>query len=280
MHASGRWMRSGAASRIKGRGQGGGSPFPSGVPGRYRGGKLPVLIAVSLIIHVLVLLAADIYPRLFPPQKKEYKVYTITMADLPKGPAGGGGESQDVTEPPKKPEKAPPEPDKEAVKVADKTKQKPEPAPVKKKDKPAKPDADKTAPTAKTPTVSQDAPIGPGQGPVGGGTKEGNLGPVTLEDGIPFPFPYYIEAIEKKIRRNWKPPEMGGRRKPKVVVFFRIDRSGRITEFDVMESSGVGLVDRSAVGAVKDSSPLDRLPDKFEGKTLAVRYTFIVGDRK
>lgn len=273
-------MDSSASGRIRGSGQGGASRTR---PVRtYRTSSLPGLVVVSVAMHALFIAAVMFMPGLFPEEKKAIKMFSIEMASLPPGPEGGGGEAEEVEDTPLKPELNPPEPDEDAVKLAEKTAKKPEPAPVKQPDKP-KPQVapDKAAPVSRVPAVSAAAPKGPGQGPVGGG-REGDkpAGPITLEGGADFPFAFYISAIEKKIGKNWRPPDLTTRAKPKVLVFFRIDRKGRLSDIRVEESSGIAFVDRSALSAVTVSSPLPPLPDEFEGRSLGVHYTFVVGGLK
>jgi len=275
-------MGSSATRRVRGRGQGGGSEPRIRPKAPAREYNLPALVAVSIVIHTIFIAAFVYLPGLLPHREKDVKMYSITMTTLPPGPAGGGGESTEVEKAPPEPEEKPPEPDKEAVKLAGKTTKKPEPAPVRTTEKPKPEKAPETsAPVARTPTVSTPLPAGPGQGPVGGGkTGETQEGPIPFPGGIPFPFPEYITVIEKKVRRNWHPPELTMRKRPKVVVSFRIDRRGRVSEINVEKSSGISLVDRSAMSAVKDASPIEGFPKEFEGNSLKVLYNFIVAERK
>lgn len=274
-------MDSSAGRRIRGRGQGGAGTGRTRPVRTYRTSSLPGLVVVSITIHALFIAAVMFIPGLFPEEKKDIKMFSIEMTSLPPGPEGGGGEAEEVEETPLKPELNPPEPDEEAVKLAEKTAKKPEPAPVRQPDKPKPQTPDRTAPVSRTPSVSAAAPRGPGQGPVGGG-REGDkpTGPITLEGGADFPFAFYISAIEKKIGKNWRPPDLSTRAKPKVLVYFRIDKNGRLSDIRVEESSGIAFVDRSALSAVTVSSPLPPLPDEFEGRSLGVHYTFVVGGLK
>jgi outer membrane biosynthesis protein TonB len=42
----------------------------------------------------------------------------------------------------------------------------------------------------------------------------------------------------------------------------------------MLQSSGVPSVDRSALRAIRDSSPLDRLPSDYRGGKVAVEFWF------
>ena len=63
------------------------------------------------------------------------------------------------------------------------------------------------------------------------------------------------------------------------MVYFRIDRLGRVSDVRLEESSGVPFFDQSAVRAVSVASPLPPLPDAFTGATLGVHFGFQFNDR-
>ncbi len=214
-----------------------------------------------MAIHAVVLFALGYFPG-GRERRRAVEMFSVTLTELP-GPMGGGGESREVVKPPEKQEKKPP-PEKETVKVAKKPEEK-KPVPEAKK-KPEEPLP------AKVPEMSK----GPGQGPVGGGGKKGmTRGPITLEGGVEFPFGFYLDALQKKVERNWDPPNIRTKDAPKVVVFFLVDRSGNISGVNVETSSGMDLFDQKAVVAVKRSMPLPPLPAGFKGDSLGVHYIFI-----
>lgn len=98
---------------------------------------------------------------------------------------------------------------------------------------------------------------------------EGPALPVTLE-GRPFEFPWYLEALVLKVQRNWKPQEGA----LKATIYFRIDRSGKIHEIDVAETSGSFVFDLAARGAVEASDPMPPLPAEYSGDYLGVYFDF------
>jgi TonB family protein len=247
-------MNSGAEGRIRGSRR-----SPSG-PDRGKGPSLTLLAVVSVSMHVLLLAALGYLPGFFERKPEKVVLYSITMTSLP-GPAGGGGESPELREPDKNPVKEPP---KEEVKLN---------RPVDKKAR--RPEKKEPEPAPRKP----QAPVGPGQGPVGGGGKAGEeTSPISVEGGLPFPFPDYIKHLVGKVSRAWTPPYGLASKKHKVVLFFRINRSGRISDITVKDSSGIGLLDRSAMSAVNDINKKaywEPLPKEFQGDSLGVNYTFI-----
>ncbi|MBI5696186.1 MAG: TonB family protein [Nitrospirae bacterium] len=254
-------MDSRVSRRIKGRGAGDGSRGPG--PKALSAGRDPGMspsILFSALLHALVIALVVYFPTTERKVKK-VELIAVTLASKP-GPMGGGGKSPEVVEPPKKEVKETP-PDEDTVKVPDK----------RLTDKPSK------TPPRKEPEPSREipkAPVGPGQGPVGGGPRDAVQGPVAIDGGTGnFKFTWYIAALQKKVEANWSPPALWANARPKTVVFFRIDRAGRITDVEVEASSGVDLYDQKALLAIKKASPLPPLPEGYEADRLGVHYTFM-----
>lgn len=93
--------------------------------------------------------------------------------------------------------------------------------------------------------------------------------PIATE-GEPFEFPWYLERLVQKVGRNWKPAA----RELKATVYFRIARTGRLTEVTVFEKSGNFLFDQAAVRAVRASDPMPPLPQEYTGDYLGVYFDF------
>jgi TonB family protein len=81
----------------------------------------------------------------------------------------------------------------------------------------------------------------------------------------------YMAKMKKDIQAKWKPPK--GIEQRKVGVTFSINRDGSIVGGTVVESSGVESIDKSALDALHDASPLDPLP-KGASKSVDIRYQF------
>jgi protein TonB len=89
-------------------------------------------------------------------------------------------------------------------------------------------------------------------------------------------FPWYVEAVRRRVSSNWIQSTVDPtvRWAPRAVVSFQILRDGNITSIQVLRSSGNASVDRSAVRAIQGSSPLERLPNEYNGSFVLVEFWF------
>ena len=81
----------------------------------------------------------------------------------------------------------------------------------------------------------------------------------------------YMAKMKKDIQAKWKPPK--GIEQRRVGVTFSINRDGSIDNGTVVESSGDDAIDKSALDALHDASPIDPLP-KGAPKSVDIRYRF------
>ncbi len=159
-------------------------------------------------------------------------------------------------------------PKKAALPTKAKPKVKPESKP-KIKEKAASPSSAKTRAKAESKPEAESAAPGSGEGGQGG---------VRL-DGASFPYPYYLSNIQIKILSNFKPVIRAREAKGlKAVVFFVINRSGRITDVKLEKKSGHFLFDQEAQRAVLRSNPLPALPPAFGSDRLGVHFEFVASD--
>jgi periplasmic protein TonB len=87
-------------------------------------------------------------------------------------------------------------------------------------------------------------------------------------------FPWYVEAVQRKISGNWLQSTIDGSvaYAPRVEVNFTILRDGTVTNIQITKSSNNYSVDSSAVRAIRDSSPFAQLPAGFS--TTSVDFYF------
>lgn len=107
----------------------------------------------------------------------------------------------------------------------------------------------------------------------GSGFGEGS-GPGTGDTN--FPYPSWLQIAKARIQGNWRPliPPVGETKTYIARVFFRIDRGGRLLEFNIVESSGSPVYDQSIERAIRLASPFPQLPYAYPADTLAFDLTF------
>ncbi|OQA89728.1 MAG: Gram-negative bacterial tonB protein [Elusimicrobia bacterium ADurb.Bin231] len=89
-----------------------------------------------------------------------------------------------------------------------------------------------------------------------------------------FPYSGYVNMLRNKVADKWSPAANAYAGSRKVLVYFRILRDGSVREILVKETSGVSYIDRSAVRAIKNSSPFPPLPAGFVEDKLGVYFMF------
>lgn len=93
---------------------------------------------------------------------------------------------------------------------------------------------------------------------------------------VNLPFAWYLDVIQTKICDNWEEPSglIIADNALSVVVFFRIDRSGKISNLSLKTRSNREDVDASVLEAVRRSEPLPPLPDEYRGDFLDINIKF------
>jgi TonB family protein len=94
--------------------------------------------------------------------------------------------------------------------------------------------------------------------------------PVTF-DGGDFPYTVYIDRMTTKLGAAFFRPQGTS---SVVGVYFVIDRDGTIRDAKIESSSGNSTLDRAALRAVLESSPLGPLPFGYSGTYLGVHLKF------
>jgi protein TonB len=89
-------------------------------------------------------------------------------------------------------------------------------------------------------------------------------------------FPWYVQAVQRRISSNWlqSTVDPSVRWAPRIEINFEVSRDGTVGAIQVVKSSGNSSVDTSAVRAIRDSSPLDRLPPGYTGTYVNVDFWF------
>jgi len=161
--------------------------------------------------------------------------------------------------------------EEEGVKIQ---KDRPKPKPVvKQQPKPEKPEPRLAQPAEPSPAPPNPAPANARTphldfAPVG----EGVSGGVATDDPN-FEFAYYLQMVRTQIARNWTPPD-GAAANAKVVLHFRVARSGAISQLRLETGSGNGVFDQSALRAVMITQTLPPLPLGYAGADLGIHLGF------
>ncbi|HKV03515.1 MAG TPA: TonB family protein [Candidatus Acidoferrales bacterium] len=136
-----------------------------------------------------------------------------------------------------------------------------------------------------TPLPSNAIPYGGGGTPtvpttsfaLGAGATQAGLG-FTGANGSDFGsrFSWYVEAVQRRISGNWLQSAVDPSVSvaPRVIVTFTILRDGSVTNIQITQSSNNYSVDSSGTRAVRDSSPLSRLPSEYSGSNVNVEFWF------
>ena len=102
--------------------------------------------------------------------------------------------------------------------------------------------------------------------------SEQNL-PKGIETEQDFKDYEYLGTLMQKIRSNWRYPRLNAPN-IKTVVYFRINRDGRVDRVLVKNKSGFMNFDSSAYEAVVKSAPYPPLPESYSGNQLGIYLTF------
>ncbi len=114
--------------------------------------------------------------------------------------------------------------------------------------------------------------MGHGFFPGGKGSASGSM-QLDIEN---FPFMYYLNMMKNKISENWIPPfgSVKAGEAKRVVIYFRVERSGNVLQPIIEESSGSDILDQSAIRAVMVSGPFPPLPVGYNEATLGIHFGF------
>jgi TonB family protein len=120
--------------------------------------------------------------------------------------------------------------------------------------------------------------ISAGNGSGGDGTSGDGTGGDGGGGGIGtyFPYAYYVDTVRNKISSSWYSSlvEPGLKGRFVSAVYFKILRSGQITDVRVEKASGISSLDLSAMRAVENAAPFAALPGDFQYPHLIVHFEF------
>ena len=227
--------------------------------------------AVSLAGHGLVIAFFLLMPIFLakPPEPFDYVAVTVVPPKAlgvedppPQRPDPPPKKKEAPPPPPPPPKKEPPKVEPDRPVLATQPKEEAPKPPPKAEPKPApKTPAPPASPLA-DPPKRKGNPLG---NPLGASTTEATLG---VEDPN-FTYGYYLDRIVSMISQNWNRPPVGGEVKD-ALIYFRILRDGTVEQLTLKRSSGDEVFDRTAMGAVKATSPLPPLPKGYKRDFLGI----------
>lgn len=122
------------------------------------------------------------------------------------------------------------------------------------------------------------APRIPGLGTRGGIGLQGNPppnsnpnGPSSIAAKKDLDFGPYMEELQRRIKRSWKPPR--GNESKRVIVTFRVNSSGELSDLSIKKSSNFQPSDDAALLAVRTAAPFARLPEGAP-PVVDIEFTF------
>ncbi len=242
-----------------------------------RGLGLNRMVALSLLLHLLVLSLSLVVKKGLSPLQHPY---TVTL--LPK-------ENRFVGTPPPTAPNAP-SPPKSDSPPANKPAAGSVAPPVSKEAiglkglkkqtaRTALPAAPSPAPKAKgNPLSSEIRPEAAKEAAKTGGNEEGikeadTDGRILVDNS--FKFPYYLQGMENKISGKWMPPFTHQKGTGvSAVVRFTVKKNGAIELIEVETTSGNNFFDEAAMRAIYGANPFPPLPRGFSEDALIVHFTF------
>jgi TonB family protein len=239
----------------------------------FRDSQLSPFVVGSIVVHVIFALFIVFWPGFGSSSNIPDDIVIVdVVAAVPAGPPPA---------PPPVVETAPtPEPEPqvetegvkiepEDVKPPKEDPPPPEPKPEKKKSEEIKkPAPARPEPATDTPPVGDAAGTGPG-----GGAETPGSGVVGVDLGA-LGHAWYRDSVAAMLRRNWVRPVLEAREALEVTVAFEILRDGTVRNVRIGEASGVQSLDRSALRAVVDASPLPPLPSSWREPAVSAQFLF------
>ncbi len=213
------------------------------------GGELRAAVLFSFIIHCILFFGVLFLVVQGPPRIVVPPSYRVKLVDLPPDAANLAPTMSEQAPQPEAPVEKPKA--KQLTKAPEKAAGKPgrpQPSPVSKS---AMLELDTKKPVTKAAEEVQPSEAA--------GKKQESVAVASTTQE--FQFPPYLIIVRDKVERNWSPPP--GVKGARVKVNFKVLRSGRVGDANLIESSGNFYFDQAAMRAILASSPFPPLPEGF-----------------
>ena len=89
-------------------------------------------------------------------------------------------------------------------------------------------------------------------------------------------FGAYAQILRDRVASQWRTGEVDPRIReaPLVIVTFTLNRNGTVSDARVTQSSGIGLLDRSAQRAILEAAPFPPIPAGYEHSSAVIDFWF------
>ena len=106
------------------------------------------------------------------------------------------------------------------------------------------------------------------------GTSQSGTGVEGIQTENVFQFPEYLIKLRDLVEQKWNPPS-NIPDATKAVIYFKIDKNGKIVRLIVRQTSGNKNFDASAYNAIVNCDPFPPLPDAYTENTLGIFFEFL-----
>ncbi len=93
--------------------------------------------------------------------------------------------------------------------------------------------------------------------------------------GRGFTYSYYLNILLNKINKNWRNPFKGKDVTLKSIVYFEVDKNGKIYNVRLEENSGDQIYNETTIRAVTLTKKLPPLPQEFSDDYLKIHLEFL-----
>jgi protein TonB len=224
----------------------------------FLGSSSQRFMAGSLVVHALLVAALILLPAFRKKQHFPENALIVELAPLMRSAPPAAKPKPKVQTPPPAPK---PE---EGVRIEAKE-------PVKKPEPPA--EEPKPQPAQEQAAPEEEELTDGGAPELLGGPDAGHS--ISPMEGGDVEFAWYRASVTAALYSNWRRPILSGITEPlEVSVGFEILRDGRVVNLRIENPSGVPSLDRSALRALADASPLPPLPAQWREPRLTAVFVF------
>ncbi|MFZ5864047.1 MAG: energy transducer TonB [Nitrospirota bacterium] len=226
------------------------------------------MMIVSGILHT-ALAAALVWGPSWIPRRPAMSAYEVQLVSAP---VDAPPVRRPAPPPRVEPKPPPPSPPTKSKPVKKPVPASVEPAPIKTHPAPAP-----IPEVAKEPAPPENHPEPPPPAPeanVPEPTEPGIQLVTPLMEAVALKYPFYTNALKRKINENWSPPGAGFAQTRATLVVFTILRDGSVRGAEIEQSSGDAFFDQAAIRSVQRANPFPPLPPGYAEESMKIFFSF------